>query len=115
MLAVLSSFNVGMVVAFSVNVSRAAELTASQNGVSIYSSNIIYKIIDEVKEQVIKLLPPIIEKPVSGEANVLQLFDIKGKGKSIIKVAGCRVSDGIIEKNKRVRVMRNGEVLHEGS
>ncbi|EJD05785.1 initiation factor 2 [Fomitiporia mediterranea MF3/22] len=105
----------GMIIAFSVNVPRAADQAASRNEVSMYSSNIIYRVLDEVKERLVRLLPCIIEKRISGEANVLQIFDINAKAKSIIKVAGCRVSNGVIEKNKRVRVLRDGNVIHEGT
>lgn len=103
-----------MIVAFSVNVSRMADQAAAQNSIPVFSSKIIYSVLDEIKARIIKLLPPIIEKRVTGEANVLQLFDINGKGRSIIKVAGCRVSNGIVEKDKHVRVLRNGETIHEG-
>lgn len=71
--------------------------------------------LDKVKEEVIDLLPKIVERRVTGEADVLQIFDIKGKGKSIIKVAGCRVSNGLAERNKRVKVVRDGITIHEGS
>lgn len=69
---------------------------------------------DAVKSLVIALLPPIIEKRVTGEANVLQLFDIHLKGKKIKKVAGCRVTNGLVEKSRLARVVREGEVIHEG-
>ncbi|KAL5511687.1 IFM1 [Sanghuangporus vaninii] len=105
----------GMVIAFCVNLPRVANQVASQNKVPVFSSNVIYKVLDEVKERVVKLLPRIVEKRVTGEAKVLEIFDITGKAKSIIKVAGCRVSNGIIEKNKQVRVLRNGETVHDGT
>lgn len=107
-------YNVGIVVAFSVKTSRMVEQIASQHGVPIVSSNIIYRLLDNVKARVIKLLPPTTEIRVTGEANVLQLFDIQGKGKSTMKVAGCRVSNGIVEKNKRSRVVRDGQTIHDG-
>ncbi|OCB84214.1 initiation factor 2 [Sanghuangporus baumii] len=105
----------GMVIAFCVNVPRVANQVASQNKVPVSSSNVIYKVLDEVKERVVKLLPRIVEKRVTGEAKVLEIFDITGKAKSIIKVAGCRVSNGIIEKNKQARVLRGGETVHDGT
>jgi translation initiation factor IF-2 len=61
------------------------------------------------------MLPKIIETKVTGEATVLQLFDITGKAKQIIKVAGCRVVNGLVEKQKLTRVIRNGHVIHEGN
>jgi len=45
----------------------------------------------------------------------LQLFDIHLKGKQTKKIAGCRVSNGIVELAKNARVVRNGQIVHEGS
>ncbi len=69
---------------------------------------------DDVTARVIELLPPIIEKRVTGEAAVLQLFDIHLKGKKITQIGGCRVTTGVVEKSKLARVVRDGEVVHEG-
>lgn len=69
---------------------------------------------DDVRDRVRALLPLIIETKVTGEANVLQLFDIQLKDKATRKVAGCRVSNGLIQKSKNARVVRNGETVHEG-
>ena len=69
---------------------------------------------DEVKNGVIDLLPKITESRVIGEATVLQLFDIHLKAKVTKKVAGCRVTNGVVEKNKKARVVRNGEVVFDG-
>ena len=104
-----------MIIAFNVTVQRIADQLAAQHGVQLYSADIIYSVLDTVKDEVIKLLPKIIERRVTGEADVLQIFDIKGKGKSIINVAGCRVSNGLIERSKKVKVVRNGVTVHEGS
>ena len=69
---------------------------------------------DLVKKRVIDLLPPVIERKVVGEADVLQIFDIHLKGKKTMKVAGCRVINGTVEKNKMARVIRDGETIYEG-
>jgi translation initiation factor IF-2 len=69
---------------------------------------------DDVKEKVIGLLPRVIEKRISGEATVSQLFEIQLKRRESLKVAGCRVSNGLLEKNKPVRVVRAGDVVFEG-
>jgi translation initiation factor IF-2 len=105
---------VGMVIGFSVNTPRPVEIIAAQNHVPMYMSKIIYQIMDQVKARVIALLPVIIETKVSGEATVLQLFDIQTKGKTTKKVAGCRVTNGIAEKVKKARVIRMGQTIHEG-
>jgi translation initiation factor IF-2 len=103
------------IIGFSVSAPRSILSLAAQNGVPVSSGNIIYRIIDDVRSRVIDMLPKIIETKVTGEATVLQLFDITGKAKHIIKVAGCRVVNGLVEKQKLTRVIRNGHVIHEGS
>jgi translation initiation factor IF-2 len=90
-------------------------MLAGQHGVPIIKSDIIYRLMEEVKAQVVKLLPVIIESKVIGEAKVLQLFDIQLKGKVTKQVAGSRVINGLVEKNKLARVVRDGEVVHNGT
>ncbi|GLB35084.1 putative translation-initiation factor 2 [Lyophyllum shimeji] len=102
------------IVGFSVSTPRAIETLAAQNDVPIISSDVIYRLMEIVKDRVIALLPVIIETRVTGEAAVLQLFDIQLKAKQTKKVAGCRVTNGIIEKSKYARLVRNGNVVHEG-
>ena len=101
--------------AFAVNIPRSIENIAAGQGVSTLKSSIIYQLMDLVKERVIALLPKIVEKKVTGEANVIQLFDITVKGKKTTKVAGCRVINGTIEKSKMARVIRKGETVYEGT
>jgi translation initiation factor IF-2 len=69
---------------------------------------------EEVRNRVVALLPPIIETQVTGEANVLELFSINLKGRQTKQVAGCRVINGLVEKSKKARVIRNGVTVHEG-
>jgi translation initiation factor IF-2 len=69
---------------------------------------------ETVREKVAGLLPPIIEHKVTGEANVQQMFEIDLKGRKTLKVAGCRVVNGTLEKNKSIRLLRNGEIIHDG-
>lgn len=90
------------------------ESIAQSQHVPILASSVIYKLIDDVTARVVGLLPPIIEKRVSGEATVLALFDITLKGKKTTQVGGCRVSNGVVAKNKLARVVRNGQIIHEG-
>ena len=68
-----------------------------------------------MRQRVANLLPSVYEKRVSGEATVLQLFDIKLTGGRTKKIAGCRVTRGNVEKSKKAQVVRNGEVVHEGT
>lgn len=105
---------IGVVVAFSVNIPRSIKNLASSQDVKVIESNIIYRLMDEVKAGVIGLIPPIIEKRVTGEATVLQIFEIHLKARQTMKVAGCRVTNGLVEKSKKARVIRGGEIVHEG-
>ncbi|KAF5373013.1 hypothetical protein D9758_001626 [Tetrapyrgos nigripes] len=70
-----------MIIAFSVKVPKSIERLAEQNNVRICSSNIIYRLIDTVKEHVIKLLPVIIEKKVTGEASVFNFSTFRSGGR----------------------------------
>jgi translation initiation factor IF-2 len=70
---------------------------------------------DDIKGRVVALLPVVVETRVTGEVTVLQLFDIHIKAKQIRKVAGCRIVNGIVDKSKLARVIRNGATIHEGT
>jgi len=104
----------GTIIAFSVNTPRSVQSEASSQQVPILSSTIIYRLMETVKERVAALLPPVIERRVTGEATVLQIFEIHIKSRQTMKVAGCRVTNGLVEKSKLARVVRNGETVHEG-
>ncbi|KAI0362312.1 initiation factor 2 [Trametes cingulata] len=104
----------GAIIAFNVKVPRSVQSDAQSQQVPIITSSVIYTLIDDVKARVVELLPPIIEKRVTGEATVLALFDITVKGKKTKQVGGCRVTNGVVSRNKLARVVRNGQVVHEG-
>ena len=100
--------------AFTVSTPRSVEVLAKQHAVPLVSSKVIYSLIDDIRSRVIQLLPTITESKVTGEAVVSQLFDIQLKSKQTMKVAGCRVSNGVVEKSKHVRVVRNRDTIFEG-
>ncbi|KAK2467024.1 hypothetical protein APHAL10511_001282 [Amanita phalloides] len=104
----------GTIIAFSVVVPRVIQTLAARSGVSICTSNVIYRLMDDVKQKLVDLLPVSVETAVVGEATVLQLFEIQVKSKETKKVAGCRVTNGVAEKAQPARVVRNGSVMHEG-
>jgi translation initiation factor IF-2 len=104
----------GTIIAFSVPVPRSATVVAGVHSIPIFSSKIIYQVIEDVRQRVANLLPTVYEKRVSGEASVLQTFDIKLGGGRTKMIAGCRITKGVVEKNKKAQVVRDGEVMHEG-
>ncbi|KAF8350825.1 hypothetical protein F5887DRAFT_1058830 [Amanita rubescens] len=104
----------GTIIGFSVTTPRVVQALAARNGVPICTSNVIYKLMDDVKQKLIDLLPVLVETAVTGEATVLQLFEIQIKAKETKQIAGCRVTNGIVEKTQLARVVRDGSVIHEG-
>jgi translation initiation factor IF-2 len=110
----LAKTSESMIVAFSVPVPRSTTVAAGMHNVPVFSSKIIYQVVEDIRERVTSLLPTLYEKRISGEASVLQTFDIKLDGRRTKTIAGCRVTKGIVEKNKKVQVVRDGEVIHEG-
>ncbi|KAI0687126.1 initiation factor 2 [Cytidiella melzeri] len=103
------------IVAFSVKTPRPVQSEAKVQEVPIIESDIIYRLMDEIKDRVLKLLPPLIETRVSGEATVMQLFEIKLKAKQVKKIAGCSVINGAINKTRKARVVRDGKTIHSGT
>lgn len=82
---------------------------------TIHTSPIIYRLVDTIRSATADLLPKTYETRVHGEALVQQLFDITIKGrKESMKVAGCKVGNGVFQKARKARVVRNGEVLFTG-
>ena len=89
---------------------KEAREAAERAGVDIRYYNIIYNLVDDVKESMSSLLPPNLREERLGEARVLEVFDVSKVG----KVAGCRVEDGRVERGAHVRLIRDNVVIHEG-
>ncbi|KAF9052680.1 hypothetical protein BJ165DRAFT_1441927 [Panaeolus papilionaceus] len=103
------------IVGFSVSAPRSIQNLAAQNSVTITTSDIIYKLMDDIRARVVDQLPRIIEIRITGEATVLKTFEIQLKAQNTKTIAGCRVTNGIVEKSKFVRVIRKGETVYEGT
>ncbi|KAH8326739.1 hypothetical protein KR067_012762 [Drosophila pandora] len=82
--------------------------------VNIRSYNIIYRLIDDLKEELSNKLPPVEVEEVLGEANVLQNFLIN-EGRKEVPVAGCRCTKGVLKKAQKFRLLRDGETVYDGS
>ncbi|KAL0079826.1 translation initiation factor IF-2 [Phycomyces blakesleeanus] len=104
----------GQVIGFNVKADKKIQAEASRHGVNVRSYSVIYKLLEEVKDQLSDMLPPIVTTQVVGEASILQVFDISTKGRETKPVAGCRVTNGAINRNGRVRIVRNKETIWEG-
>ncbi|WVR03987.1 translation initiation factor IF-2 [Kwoniella sp. DSM 27419] len=105
------------VIGFSVSAARPIQTLARSSNVPLQLESVIYRLIDMVRSRVAALLPPRIEYSVKGEASVIQLFNINVKKRESITIAGCRVGNGVIDRNQTVRVLRgkDREVVFEGT
>lgn len=101
-----------VVIAFAVKVENRAQSLANELGVTILSHEIIYEIIDRVRGLMAGLLEPEYIEEALGTAEVRATFHIS---KINTTVAGCMVTSGVLERNAKVRVMRDGKKVHESS
>ncbi|EPS64374.1 hypothetical protein M569_10407, partial [Genlisea aurea] len=109
------------VVGFNVrDLPAAISLAAAQAKVQIKSHRVIYHLLEDIGNLIIERAPGTLETKVAGEAQVLNVFEIKGRsrakggGEGDVKIAGCRVTDGRVTKSATLRLLRSGEVLFEG-
>jgi translation initiation factor IF-2 len=97
------------VLGFNVRASKQARDLAEREGVEIRYYSIIYDLIDDIKGVLSGMLAPIQRETFLGNAEVLQAFDISKVG----RVAGCRVTEGVVRKGARVRIIRQDVVVLE--
>jgi translation initiation factor IF-2 len=107
----LANASKAVVIGFNVRANAQAKMLADQSGVEIRYYNIIYDLIDDVKAAMSGLLPPTLREVFLGNAQVLEVFNISKVG----KVAGCRVTEGKVERGAKVRLIRDNVVIHEGT
>ena len=99
-----------VLIAFNVKPSKEAKKLAENEKIKISSYNIIYEVLDFVKKRMSGLLTPDVEEKVIGTAQILEIFKVSGAG----KVAGSKVTDGEINSNSDVRVIRDGSIIFTG-
>ena len=98
------------VIGFNVRAHKEAREMAERDGVEIRYSNVIYDLVDDVKKAMSGLLAPTLRETMLGNALILEIFNISKVG----KIAGCRVTDGTVERGANVRLIRDNVVIHEG-
>jgi len=98
------------IIAFNVRAYKEARETAERLGIEIRYYNIIYDLVDDVKKAMSGLLAPTMRETMLGNAQILQIFTISKVG----KVAGCRVTDGVVQRGANVRLIRDNVVIHDG-
>jgi translation initiation factor IF-2 len=98
------------IIAFNVRANKEAREAAERAGIEIRYYNIIYDLVDDVKKAMSGLLPPTIRETLLGNAQILEIFKVSKVG----NIAGCRVTDGTVERGAGVRLIRDNVVVHEG-
>ncbi len=99
-----------VILGFNVRANKQAREAAAREGIEVRYYNIIYDLVDDIKQAMSGLLPPELRETHLGNAEVLEVFHISKVG----KVAGCRVSEGTVERGAGVRLIRDNVVIHEG-
>ncbi len=98
------------IIGFNVRAHKEAGDAAKRDGIEIRYYNIIYDLVDDVKKAMSGLLAPTLRETMLGNARIKEVFNISKVG----KIAGCLVTDGIVERGAHVRLIRDNVVIHEG-
>ncbi len=106
----LASASKAIIIGFNVRANKQAQELATRDAIEIRYYNIIYDLVDDVKSAMSGLLKPERRETFIGYAEILEVFSITKVG----KVAGCRVTEGIVERGAGVRLLRDNVVIHEG-
>jgi translation initiation factor IF-2 len=97
-------------IGFNVRANNQARERAKRDGLEIRYYNIIYNVIDDIKAVLSGMLAPEVREKFLGNAEILEVFNITKVG----KVAGCKVTEGIVRRGSKVRLIRDNVVIHEG-
>lgn len=106
----LASASDAIIIGFQVRPSLTARKLAESEQIDIRLYSVIYKAIEEIKAAMEGMLSPDIEEQILGSAEIRETFDITKVG----TIAGCYVMDGVIKRSSKIRVIRDGIVVHTG-
>jgi len=98
------------ILAFNVRANKQARDLAEKEGIEIRYYSIIYDLVDDIKSVMSGLLAPERRETFLGYAEILEVFNVSKVG----KVAGCRITEGKVERGSGVRLLRDNVVIHEG-
>jgi translation initiation factor IF-2 len=99
------------VIGFNVRANPQARDLARRDGVEIRYYSIIYDVIDDIRKVLEGMLAPSLRETFLGNAQIREIFEITKTG----KVAGCYITEGIVKRGSKVRLLRNDIVIHEGT
>jgi translation initiation factor IF-2 len=98
------------VIGFNVRANKQARDQAEKSGTEIRYYSVIYDLLDDIKGTLSGMLDPELRETFLGNAEVLETFMVSKLG----RVAGCRVTDGMVRRGAKVRLLRDNVVIHEG-
>ena len=104
----LATASSAVIIGFNVRANKQAADLAQREGIEVRYYNIIYDLIDDVKGVMSGMLAPEVRETFLGNAEILEVFNISKVG----KVAGCRVTDGMVERGAGVRLIPDNVVIH---
>jgi translation initiation factor IF-2 len=105
----LATASNAMIVGFNVRPSAAARALAEREGVEIRTYNVIYRLTEDIEQALVGMLKPVTTEETLGEAEVRQLFRVSRLG----TIAGSYVTSGVVRRNAKVRVVRDGTVIYD--
>ena len=99
-----------VLIAFNVKPSKEAKKLAENEKIKISSYNIIYEVLDHIKQKMSGLLSPDVQETITGTAQILEIFKVSGAG----KIAGSKITEGEINSNSDLRIIRDGTIIYTG-
>jgi translation initiation factor IF-2 len=99
-----------VLIAFNVKPSKEAKKLAENEKITISSYNIIYEVLDYIKQRLSGLLTPDVKEKIIGSAQILEIFKVSGAG----KVAGSKIIEGEITSTSDIRIIRDGTIIFTG-
>jgi translation initiation factor IF-2 len=107
----LAAVSDAIIIGFNVRPSAKVQTMANEEGVDMRFYNVIYNVIKDVKDAIVGMMESTYEERVLGMAEVRQTFHVPKVG----TIAGCYVTDGKIERGRKIRLVRDGVIIHEGT
>ena len=108
---ILAEASNALIIGFNVRANPQARDMARRDGVDIRYYSIIYNVIDDVKAALSGMLSPTLRERFLGNAEIREVFNITKVG----KIAGCMVTEGVVKRGAKVRLLRDNVVIHEGA
>jgi translation initiation factor IF-2 len=105
----LATASNAMIVGFNVRPNAEARALAEREGVEIRTYNVIYRLTEDIEQALVGMLKPVTTEETLGEAEVRALFRVSRLG----TIAGSYVTSGVVRRNAKVRVVRDGTVIYD--